>query len=205
MRLTFTLTLLLCVATLFSQDVIVYTDGSEVKAKVTEITDTDVKYKKWENVTGPTYSASKSKIFQLRYENGTSETITSVEQKVTENIATINTTAKYDSLMKKSKNNMQGGIAFIVVGGGLSIPAGIVGFALSNGEPVSYVWPAACLVMGTALLITGPIMIAQSKKQRNAANELKRTAYLLPPSFNYAYNTKLDSRPSFTASLRIGF
>ncbi|HEY0843694.1 hypothetical protein [Methylotenera sp.] len=106
--------------------------------------------------------------------------------------------------MKKAKENISGGTA-MTIAGAVCIPSGATILALSNGEPLFVGLGTGFLAIGVGFVIAGPILIHQSKKQRNAANELKRTAYLLPPSFNYAYNTKLDSRPSFTASLRIAF
>lgn len=57
----------------FSQDVIILKTGEELKTKV-EVIDIDiVKYKKFENQSGPTYSLEKSKIFMIKYENGTKD------------------------------------------------------------------------------------------------------------------------------------
>lgn len=55
---------------LFSQDVIILKDGDDIEAKVLEINDTDIKYKKHSNLSGPTYKLEKSKIFMIRYESG---------------------------------------------------------------------------------------------------------------------------------------
>ncbi|MDI1356241.1 MAG: hypothetical protein PSX36_15090 [bacterium] len=58
---------------LSAQDVILMKDGSEVQAKIIEINDLDVKYKKADYTTGPTYSARKTAIFYVKYENGTKD------------------------------------------------------------------------------------------------------------------------------------
>lgn len=55
---------------LFSQDYIMLLNGDEIKAKVLEINDKDIKYKKYSNVTGPTYTLAKSKIFLIKYSSG---------------------------------------------------------------------------------------------------------------------------------------
>jgi len=60
----------------FSQDVILTTDLDEMNTKVTEILPDLIKYKKWENKEGPTYSIEKVKVFKITYANGTSEIIT---------------------------------------------------------------------------------------------------------------------------------
>lgn len=58
----------------YAQDLIIKNDKTEIKAKILEIGDNDVKYKKKENPTGPTYSVSKSNIMIIIYSNGEKET-----------------------------------------------------------------------------------------------------------------------------------
>lgn len=57
-----------------AQDLIFKKNGDEIKGKVVEITNTEVKYRKFENPTGgPIYSFNLSEIFLIRYENGTKD------------------------------------------------------------------------------------------------------------------------------------
>jgi len=56
-----------------AQDIIFLRNGDEIKAKVLEVSSDIVKYKKTENINGPTYSTLKSEIFMIKYENGTKE------------------------------------------------------------------------------------------------------------------------------------
>jgi hypothetical protein len=65
-------TVLMSMAAL-SQDVITYKNGTEVKVKVTEVTSTEVKYKKFDNMEGPSYSILRTDVFMIKYENGTKE------------------------------------------------------------------------------------------------------------------------------------
>jgi hypothetical protein len=65
-----TLILLCLVGTVMSQDVIVKKDQSTVMSKVLEITSTEIKYKKWNNQDGPTYSIDRSEVLSINYENG---------------------------------------------------------------------------------------------------------------------------------------
>ncbi|MCH7597132.1 MAG: hypothetical protein IID35_11330, partial [Planctomycetes bacterium] len=58
-----------------SQDIILFKDGSEIKSKVIEITETLIKYKRFDHQDGPLISISKSKVFIITYENGTKELI----------------------------------------------------------------------------------------------------------------------------------
>ena len=56
-----------------AQDVIVKKDGSVIQSKVVEITSDVIKYKKFTNLDGPTYSVSVSEIMSINYENGETE------------------------------------------------------------------------------------------------------------------------------------
>lgn len=58
-----------------AQDIIVKTNKTEIKAKVTEITETVIKYKKWENQDGPLYNITRSEVFMILYANGQREII----------------------------------------------------------------------------------------------------------------------------------
>ena len=59
---------------LCAQDIIVKKDGSIIKAKVVELTETSVLYKNHVNIDGPTYSLKIENILSLTYENGVQET-----------------------------------------------------------------------------------------------------------------------------------
>jgi hypothetical protein len=55
----------------YAQDVITTRKGTVIQAKVTEVTPTEVKYKRFDNLDGPNYSAKKSEIASIVYKNGT--------------------------------------------------------------------------------------------------------------------------------------
>lgn len=58
---------------IFSQDIILLKSGEEIKTKVQEVGIDKINYKKFENLTGPTYTVEKSKVFMITYENGTKD------------------------------------------------------------------------------------------------------------------------------------
>ncbi len=64
---------LFCCLNLCSQDVIVKKDGSTILSKILEISPEFVKYKKWKNLQGPTYSIYIKDILSINYENGEKE------------------------------------------------------------------------------------------------------------------------------------
>lgn len=57
-----------------AKDVIVTKDAQQIEAKVTEVSETEVKYKKASNPNGPTFVMSTDKIATVVYENGEIQT-----------------------------------------------------------------------------------------------------------------------------------
>lgn len=53
-----------------AQDVIVKSDNSTILSKVIEINSTEIKYKKWNNQDGPTYSILRLEVSSVNYQNG---------------------------------------------------------------------------------------------------------------------------------------
>jgi TM2 domain-containing membrane protein YozV len=60
-------------STVYSQDVITKSNGEDINAKIIEITQTEIKYKKFDHLDGPIYTLSLNDIFMVKYENGTKE------------------------------------------------------------------------------------------------------------------------------------
>lgn len=57
-------------------DLIVFNDSSKVKAKILEITNESIRYKRCDYVEGPTYSVAQSKTAYIKFYNGLTETFT---------------------------------------------------------------------------------------------------------------------------------
>lgn len=53
-----------------AQDIILKRDAAKIEAVVKEITDTEIKYRKFSNPEGVTYSIRRSEVFSVTYENG---------------------------------------------------------------------------------------------------------------------------------------
>ena len=125
-----------------AQDVIVKKDGNTITSKVTEITSSEIKYKKFSNQNGPTYTIGKNEVNYINYENGEREqiSISSNNTNLTNNLSTNNSLAQSQSdaiLLKQFKENPYSQkarknkkIAFI--GGGILIAAGIAGIATND-------------------------------------------------------------------------
>jgi hypothetical protein len=95
--------IVLCFAKNKAQDKLTLNNGDEVNAKVIEITDSEIKYKKSDNLTGPTRVINKSDVFSIKYENGTKDFFGFTPKSPEEH----NTTTVYESVSKETKSNPQ--------------------------------------------------------------------------------------------------
>lgn len=57
----------------FAQDIITKKDGTDIKAKVLEVNENEVKYRRYDYLDGPIFTMLKSDILIVRYENGTND------------------------------------------------------------------------------------------------------------------------------------
>lgn len=57
----------------YSQDTIKLKNGSVLPSKVLEITTTEIKYKRFDNLEGPVYTMLKNEVKSIKYKNGTIE------------------------------------------------------------------------------------------------------------------------------------
>jgi hypothetical protein len=71
-------------ANIYSQDII-HTKSGDIEAKVTEISQNEVSYKKSSNLDGPTYKVDKSSITSIDYKNGEKDIFENQSQKPQEN------------------------------------------------------------------------------------------------------------------------
>ncbi|MBQ7269601.1 MAG: hypothetical protein IJS62_07115 [Bacteroidales bacterium] len=58
---------------LFAQDIIIKKDGSDIQAKVLEVNQNDLRYRRADNPDGPIYTISRADILLVRYSNGQNE------------------------------------------------------------------------------------------------------------------------------------
>ena len=63
-----------------AQDVILKKDASEIKAKVLEVTDQQIKYKDFDFQSGPTRNIDISEVFMITYENGQKEVFNKISE-----------------------------------------------------------------------------------------------------------------------------
>jgi len=78
-RLIFT-TLFLFGASLYAQDIITLRNGNEVRARITEISATEIRYLRFDNLDGPMRIIPRSDVFFIVYEDGTQEIVTPLSE-----------------------------------------------------------------------------------------------------------------------------
>lgn len=110
-------------------DLIVLKNSEEVKAKVIEITETQVKYKPCDNLNGPVRSVEKKDVFMIKYANGSKETFNKeVEKHKTEENISRKKESKKEPFVGNPKKNW----------------AAVLGFVLSFFVPFVAIW--FCLI-----------------------------------------------------------
>lgn len=113
----FIIILLSCVTGMVTaQDVILKKDNSTILSKVLEVNNTEIKYKKWSNLDGPTYSITRSEVTSISYQNGEVEKFSDNASEPTQTNAgnTQQTSTQYNGYMDHKGENltMDGRILF---------------------------------------------------------------------------------------------
>jgi hypothetical protein len=183
---TIFLSFIFAISSLKAQDIITLKTGEDLKAKIMEIGLNDVKYKKFENLNGPTYTLNKSDIFMIKYENGTKDVFNTTTSAPApqpssgypsngSNNETVvrrnddgyyHSQTDYDANMKLYRSKLTKGIVMTSIGAPLLIAGfGLVGYGASvASDYYSSNYPelwAPELIVGTLFVITGiPLTIA---------------------------------------------
>jgi len=91
-----------------AQDIILKNDNSTILSKVIEVSSIEIKYKKWSNQEGPTYSISISEVASINYQNGDVEKFSGNANEPTQTIANIpqQIPAQYKGYMDHNVENL---------------------------------------------------------------------------------------------------
>ena len=143
------LVFILMTAPIFAQDIIVTTDA-KIEAQILEVSKSEIKYKEYDNLDGPTFIISTDEISSIIYKNGKvvlynqpndiKSTIESTESKSQgqENIATILLLSGNTKKGKLVEMNSQY-VSFLENGVKITIPASeINSVTLGNGQTRTY-------------------------------------------------------------------
>ena len=144
------LVFILMTAPIFAQDIIVTTDAKKIEAQILEVSKSEIKYKEYDNLDGPTFIISTDEISSIIYKNGKvvlynqpndiKSTIESTESKSQgqENIATILLLSGNTKKGKLVEMNSQY-VSFLENGVKITIPASeINSVTLGNGQTRTY-------------------------------------------------------------------
>ena len=188
--------LLVCSAgTAVAQDVILKKDNTTVLSKVIEVTSTEIKYKKWSNQDGPTYSIDRSEVTSINYQNGDVDkfndnaAITPAPQPTVTYPQVQTPTTQSQPAPEKPKSPYSRGRVQFSLNGGVAIPTGDFGVTDNNKLCAAFSFFGDELEMGCGAAKTG----------FNASIKLHIPVYVhekdivgIPLKFNVMYNGFTD-------------
>nr|WP_294897404.1 hypothetical protein [uncultured Pedobacter sp.] len=149
-----------------AQDKIYKTSGEVLEAKVLEIGSTEIKYKVFANINGPTYTILKTQVLKITYENGKSESFQDSPM-VTENVVAKRAqniyvelgaqgllfTANYDTRFSNKRNGIGGriGVGALNVDGLTVVTAPIsLNYLLGEGKNFFEIGLGATFINGNS-------------------------------------------------------
>jgi len=86
MKYNFLFILFICAAA-NAQDTIRFVNGNSLPVKVDEISPNEIKYSRWDNISGPVYVVSKSEVRYIRYVNGMKDTFAVAKPRIEPSIS----------------------------------------------------------------------------------------------------------------------
>lgn len=170
--------LLLCPMIAMAQDVIVKKDGSTVVCRVEKVSDTEVTFKKWEDLKGPSYIMDKSLVSAINREDGRRDTFGEATSLYTPNnqndgIRTVDdrTLLILDQPYKKVKRLKTWGWigGGVLVLGGVAIIAALGENSFGGPESSAIGGGAGLIVLGAGLTTTCLVLAHKQKKKIDAA------------------------------------
>lgn len=167
---------------LSAQDIITTQDGTDIQAKVLEVSSKEVKYKKFSNLEGPTFVIPKSDILIIRYQNGENEVFnnSSSGSRSSQYSTTYNASGEvYPGMRYKEYKDFYNPREYVRMPGDKSNPfwIGFADFFIPGlGNAINGEWGRA------ALFFAGNLALSQ------LANT-QRTAYSTSYGTQYEYNT----------------
>jgi len=191
--------------TVLSQDVILKKDNTTVLSKVIEVTSTEIKYKKWSNQEGPTYSISRSEVVSINYQNGEVDRINNnsmitpaPQQTVTHApVQPINTQPQ--STSEKPKSPYGRGRVQFSLNGGVAIPMGRFGATTERYSSV-YDFCVPFQIFAEALGNANQVGVGAAKTGFNGSLKLHFPLYVngnsiigMPLKIGVLYNGITDS------------
>lgn len=138
-----------------AQDTIIFRNGNELVVKVTEVSDTYVKYNLWNNLGGPTYSKNISDIFVVKYKGGHKEVYGNVEVKPGNNATTSSTIVAVPQKYRNSKMSRDGDDLQL---DGKDVDEALLRTLLSDDEFATYRSAHRQFRIGRGLMVPGIVL-----------------------------------------------
>jgi hypothetical protein len=137
-RTLFLVVMSLCALAAFCQDVIVMRNADAIEAIIQDIGINEVKYQRYSNPDGPTYTVLKSDIFKIKYANGEEESFPEVTASTPTDFTT---SQRFGTLVVNSFIPGLGSFVIMkdTVGGIIQLGAGALGIGLIIGGSVKLV------------------------------------------------------------------
>ena len=99
-----------------SCDKIIYKDGTEIMAKITEINTSEIRYKRCDFIDGPTFVEKQNKVFMIKYANGKSEMFKTEKAFENNNGKIIQDSQKINDKDKKTNTSSKASFIFSILG-----------------------------------------------------------------------------------------
>lgn len=190
-----------------AQDIITKNDGTDIQAKVMEVGQSQISYKKYSNPNGPTYTLSLSDIIMITYENGEREmyntnTTIKIKSSLPQGVMTYNSWSGKisvggvtieDEMLDRyfSSDDFQ----LFKSGKSVSTVGSILAFAgaLPFGYSIGYMGAAgetdetnlALLIGGGVVMVTGIIVSSFGGKKMKKAMANYNSALTFLPEFHF--------------------
>lgn len=188
----------------FSQDIIYKTDGNEIKARVIEIAESTIKYKNFEQQDGPIRNISKSEVFMIKYQDGTTEKFTTIlnlkagSANDTTKEKRKTTSEEIDFQIQRAKA-MKGTGVFLLIPGAACLLVG--GVTLVSKKDISYI----LIAVSVPFIISGITLASIGQSRLSSCNKRKAELGFQMVPFNDINNGKIMSGEAISMGVRISF
>lgn len=150
-------------------DEIILKNGDELKGKVVEITETVIKYRRCNNLTGPIYSIPKADVFLIKYPNGTRDVFVENEKSASnQDSSEEKSEALVDKKSEQDKKDKVDREKRPKKGSGLGTASfifallGLINLIIAMASPIGLLFTIMCLLLSLASLITGIVGVSKS-------------------------------------------
>ncbi len=191
MRTIIILALILLGLTMNAQDIIVKKNAEEIKAKILEVKQTEIKYKSFENLDGPIYSLDKSDVFFIKYQNGQKDIFSEENEEVINNPIKGKlgmgyylddkkiSKKEWISILKTNErayNQWKGAKKMIFPAIFISLSVGVLAGIIVGGSDLK-ILGTTLIGTGVAFMIWSPIISSMQKKAVKIYNSKKGVSY----------------------------